>query len=188
MVPAGGTITIGDGGGGANTASVIFIRPGAVLDASGTSAVIDQDAGLPSSLSPLPWRVAGLGQRPDGKWPATAARLTLAPTVAFISTAHCAHGRWPDRGGRHAGYQLITPLYVRVNANSVPNNLPDYFRVPYELIVNQVAAPTLVPADLQPGDGSVFTAAASALIGKAAIGVDQITAGGFDNVSLTRPT
>ena len=169
----GGSIQIGgvagvDQASGAllSTSSFVVIRPGAVLDASGASAVIDPNAGTGAggdSVSPL--TIAGGGG---------SIAFDSSSGIYLDGTLRAVSGGAGAPGGS-LSITLETPVYLTRIAGVVPT----VAQRPSIMTITQDAQASGLPADLASGTNS------SALkFGQAKISADAITAGGFDNVSL----
>ncbi|WP_020205081.1 filamentous haemagglutinin family protein [Cupriavidus sp. WS] len=164
IVPDGGSIVLGSEGGTTpdsthmpvSTDAFVIVRPGAVLDVSGTAATLATGAAA---------------SRLDPQFRATydAASAGGAITVRSYSgftlegDMRAAAGGPGARGGSLA-LELQAPLYPQA---SRPFTVPDAIRVPRELWVSQ--------HDLGLGP---YT------FGTGSISVDRIQAGGFDDLSL----
>lgn len=179
MVTAGGSVTLGstggDGGNGTTKSSdaLVIVRPGAVVDASGAAASIDQLAGTAGALNRLhpgassaPLLVASAG--------GTIA-LSSNDSIVIDGTLVAAAGGANAAGGA-LQLTLENPIYDKL-ANAQP---ADILRQARSIVISQSAQPSLLSASLRPGaktpDGG--------LIGRAALGVDQFAAGGFDSLAL----
>ena len=169
IVPAGGSITIG-GTAKNPSAALLIIRPGAQLDASGTSATIDLNAGSQPVLTTGPGSVL---QASNGG----AIQLASTSGIALDGTLKAASGG-PGAAGGTLSVALPTPQYTSVFGNK-PLKIPDTVRQPRELALSQTQQPSALPADLAPGKPIP-----AGQFGQAALSVQQITAGGFDNISL----
>lgn len=172
VVPEGGRITIGaqgsqDTGDAAAVDSFIVVRPGAVLDASGTQADIDPITDLvrrtTSSPQPAKVNVASSGG-----------------TIAFSSYDGVyldgtlrAHAGGNGAAGGTLAVSLETPLYVK------GDNPAAALLVPREIVLSQAQRASGLSGALTPGASDPALA-----FGKAYLGVDKIQAGGFDNLSL----
>jgi filamentous hemagglutinin family protein len=167
----GGSIQIG-GAGGSNpvdgtvlsTTSFIVIRPGAVLDASGASALIDPNAGTDTATLGSPFTLAGNGG---------SIALDSYSGIYNDGTLVAAAGGAAAAGGS-LSITLETPAY--------PNNIgsvPIAAQMPSIITVTQGPQPSGLPSNLAPGmDPSALK------FGHANVSADAIAAGGFDNVSL----
>ncbi len=195
VVNPGGTITLGSNGATSvlsapsSTNSVILIRPGAVVDASGASALIDPAAGLGPVLNA---RTGTGGVTPGAVLVASnggAISLSSYNGIFIDGTLRAAAGG-PGAAGGTLSIALQTPVYsdqqTLPDDSSAPSTIPDAIRVPHEIVVSQQATPAPLAADLQPGDPNSF-ASQPQLLGQARLGADQVTAGGFANLSLSTP-
>jgi Filamentous haemagglutinin family outer membrane protein len=174
----GGSIQIGgvagiDSVSGAllSTSSFVVIRPGAVLDASGASTIIDPRAGTGSNFvsaggnSVAPLTIAGNGG---------SIALDSSSGIYLDGTLRAASGSAGAAGGS-LSMTLETPVYL----NRIAGFVPTVAQVPSIITITQDAQTSGLPANLAPGaNGSALK------FGQAKIGADAVTAGGFDNVSL----
>ncbi|SAI65811.1 Heme:hemopexin utilization protein A [Bordetella ansorpii] len=168
-VPDGGSIRIGtepfepDGALPENiTRSLVVIRPGALLDASGASATVDPDAGAarPSAFSGRR-TLAGNG-----------GSITLASSSGLVLDGDM---RAPGGGAGAADGRLGLILETSVYGDAAAEAL----KVPRVLTVSQARQPSALPADLAPGQ-----AHPGLDYGNARLGADQVQAGGFGDLSL----
>ena len=162
----GGTISLGGVANGpfADTDAQIIIRPGAVLDASGTSATIDQDAGWATDSS-------------DPVLDATnGGTISLSSYTGIYNdgTLTAAAGGAGASGGTLA-VSLESPIFDFTN---VALDVPAYQLAPRELIINSNGGSGL------DSDLAVGGATPEDLFGQAILGTDQIAAGGFSSLSL----
>ncbi len=193
VVPNGGSIIIGSTGGTDSNANLIstdafvVIRPGANLDASGTSAVLDLFAGAtpPQSFG----GASGSILQQDQIYAASnggAITLSSYDGIYIDGTLTAKAGGAGGIGGTLAvnfiGPDYITfpnpPFSQAVNLNPgtlVPNNL----RQPRTITVGQGAPSMDLLTGLQPGQSSP-----DLKVGYAFISADAISKGGFDNLSL----
>ncbi|MEW6438319.1 MAG: filamentous hemagglutinin family protein [Pseudomonadota bacterium] len=173
----GGSITLGASAGPTtfdtngvvpSTDAFIIIRPGAVLDASGTQATIDLAAGT-SSRTPSQL----VNQTTNGG----SIALSSYDGIYADGTMEAAGGG-PSAVGGTLSVILETPSYPpHIGfANSV---VPDDLRVPRVITITQSDGTPQLAADLAPG-----VTDASLTAGSANFSADDIAAGGFDNVSL----
>ncbi|QNK66562.1 filamentous haemagglutinin family protein [Variovorax sp. PAMC26660] len=161
----GGTISIGgaldwEARGAAKAPDLaLVIRPGAVLDASGSSAIID---------APV-----------DGRW----REMNVASNGGSI-VLKSAHSLYLDGtlraragGANAAGGTLAVALEAPVFSTIYP--VDNEIRQARELILSQTQQPSGLPSTLKPGQADAALA-----YGKGRLGVDQVQAGGFGNLSL----
>ncbi len=205
VVPAGGSITLGGAGGvsfgsgaavptttmGAgsggdlvSTDSVVIVSPGAVADASGTSAMIDPLAGTTSrrgslraatdtSLATGPVLVAS-----DG------GKIALSSYMGiFIDGLLRAAPGGPGAAGGTLSLTLETPSFNGNIGNGLTTDIPNALRIPHEIIISQTTQTDPLPDDLKPGDPTPFLDNPS-LIGQADLSVQQFASGGFGNLTL----
>jgi filamentous hemagglutinin family protein len=181
-VPDGGTIHLGGGHGGAGTTNgeylsttdFIVIRPGAILDASGASAIIDPNAGadtnagLPGGASlGAPFMLAS-----DGG----SIALDSLSGIYLDGTLKAAAGGAGASGGS-LSILLETPIYDTVNG--LVHAVPVAAQVPSILTVTQDKQASGLSDDAAPGSNDP-----TLQFGQANVSADGIAAGGFDNVSL----
>ncbi len=186
IAPAGGRIVLGGPGGldadgdPISTAAAVIIRPGAVLDASGTTATTDLLAGTSPVLS-----LAQLGQgQTVPKTPVTldsdGGSITLRSQTGLYDdgTLLAAAG---GPGGSGGALTIDTVAAPVPNPGNGPEfSEPNALRVPREILVSQAAAASGLPEGLEPG------ASASPIpVGQTRISAAQVAAGGFDQLSLT---
>ncbi|MDE1174711.1 MAG: filamentous hemagglutinin [Parvibaculaceae bacterium] len=168
LVSGGGGIVIGgevndDLGQSTASNSFIVVRPGAVLDASGTEATLD---------------IAGLGA------------VDVASNGGSISLASY-NGLYLDGtmlaragGAGAAGGTLNVALptaEVRTSTND-PVHLPiadPRVRAPRALVLGEAQGDSVLPTDLEAGASD-----ASLVYGHARLGIDTMANGGFDNLSI----
>ncbi|QFZ84924.1 filamentous hemagglutinin N-terminal domain-containing protein [Variovorax paradoxus] len=161
----GGTISIGGGldweaKGAAHAPDLaIVIRPGAVLDASGSHARIDVPTG---SL----WREIDVAS--DGG----SIVLKSAHSLYLDGTLR-AHAGGANAAGGTLAVALEAPVFSRFFAPD------DAVRQSRELLLSQTQQPSGLPATLRPGHAD-----AALTYGKGRLGVDQVRDGGFGNLSL----
>lgn len=186
FAPNGGSITLGSAGTALNadgvlasTPAFVIIRPGAVLDASGTSATVDFAAGTsPSSLDQItssgPELVASNG-----------GSIALSSySGLYIEGDLTAAAGGPGAAGGTLSLTLPTPIYNTNNTGSdrtggAQFTLTNNARQLRIISVDQEAESSGLSATLAPG------ATDPALVfGYAHIGVNQIASGGFANLSL----
>jgi filamentous hemagglutinin family protein len=193
VVPNGGSILIGSTGGTdsngdlISTDAFVVIRPGAILDASGTSAVLDLFAGAtpPQSFG----GASGSILQQDLIYAASnggAITLSSYDGIYIDGTLTATSGGAGGIGGTLA-VNFIGPDYITFPnppfsqaGNSNPDTLvPNNLRQPRTITVGQGAPSMKLPTDLQPGQSSP-----DLKVGYAFISADAISKGGFDNLSL----
>ncbi|CAI1675762.1 filamentous haemagglutinin family protein [Serratia entomophila] len=200
-VPDGGTIRIGGhlnpetGAAEAVTANApeafVVVRPGAVLDASGTQAVLSvtQPAPAENANSPL----GGLRLQPDVARPAwndvrVASNGGSIELVSYhglyVDGELSARAGGPGAAGGTLAIALEAPEYGTYNVSwdgsMFPNpNVDDRVLAPREMVLAQQQGGSLLAGDLLPGELSDDLA-----YGTARLGVDRIQVGGFDNLAL----
>jgi hypothetical protein len=158
VAPDGGAIDIG------LSDSFVVIRPGAVMDASGAYAEVDAAAGSGANTPSRPLALAG-----DG------GSIGLHSYVGMaIDGALSAHAG----GAGAAGGSLTVEMANRVYDPSQEVILQDYQTL-HNLTLTQQHRPSGLAADLVPGQTD-----AALKYGAAALGADQVQAGGFDALTL----
>jgi filamentous hemagglutinin family protein len=178
IVGNGGAITLGSDGGAASTLTgqapsadaFVIIRPGAVVEASGASAIIDPNAGLSNHLGSAGSAGATANGPIDVASSGGAITLGSYDGIDVDGTLVAASG-----GAGAAGGTLAIILESPIYAASLPAALMNG-RV---LTITQDTQPSGLPADLQPG-----LLSAGLVFGAASVSAQQINAGGFDNVVL----
>lgn len=168
-VANGGSIQLGGAGSDASDAFVI-IRPGAVLDASGTSAVIDVQNGGQST----PTLVAS-----DGGLIA----LNSNNGIYIDGTLRAAAGGAGASGGT-LSMNLVSRTYVPSTSTAPASDdsigvVPDALRKLRNITITQQREASGLGSDAQAGQAD-----AGLLIGSAAISADQIVQGGFGSLAL----
>ncbi|WP_171988090.1 filamentous haemagglutinin family protein [Hyphomicrobium sp. NDB2Meth4] len=177
VIPNGGSISIGSSGGDfrlvadtgdayktgteASTHAYVVVRPGAVLDASGTSGELDLIIG--SDTTRRVTVASDAGTIALRSWSGIHAEGTMK---AFAGGAGAAGG--------NLIVNLESPIQSAPNGIPVPSNL----KVGRFLTVSEELSNTLT-AGVQPGQSNANFAP-----GRGSIAVAQIEAGGFDAVSL----
>jgi len=179
-VPAGGSIILGsngdfadfgDGSYGNASAAFVFVRPGAVLEAAGTSAAI----AVTSTVSSIGGSQSALTQ--------VVRDATKGGTITFVSGegiyldgSFSAQAGGPAAEGGVLQIELDTPQYSPATAD------PAWTIDPHEIVVSQQTAATSLPADLAPGSKTFLSTPDVA--GRAAISQAQIQAGGFTSIDM----
>ncbi len=143
----------------------IVIRPGAVLDASGTRAVIDLETGAKPGTQPI--SVAS-----DG------GSITLNSFAGILAEGSLrAHAGGASASGGVLSVILETPNYsTDITGNYLPT-LPEAYQVGRVLTIGQSAVPGALPA------GSDSTTAVL-VPGQGGVSADAIAAGGFYSLNL----
>jgi filamentous hemagglutinin family protein len=171
---AGGSITLGsDASAGGPTTAQVMVRPGAVLDADGASAVVD--------VVPL----AGIGTLalPAGSAATLPGPLTLAGSGGTITAASSTGVALDGSFSAAAAGATAAGGVLNLNLQGLPlqnETFPAYLDQPEQVVVS--AATTLVLADPTLLPGQVPPAGSFDL---ARISQAQINAGGFGQVNLT---
>ncbi|SFP71388.1 filamentous hemagglutinin family N-terminal domain-containing protein [Variovorax sp. PDC80] len=154
IAPDGGSIELG------LAQAFIVVRPGAVLDASGSQAGIDLAAGGAASAPAHPVQIAG-----DGGSIALRSYDGMFLDGQLLARA----------GGAGAAGGTLT---LEMN-NRIYDTATDDDQVLHRITLSQRHVPTALPSTLRPGQAD-----AALRWGNAALGVDQIEAGGFDALTL----
>ncbi|MCK9916037.1 filamentous hemagglutinin family protein [Microbacteriaceae bacterium K1510] len=163
----GGTISIGggldweDAGKAVAADAFVVIRPGAVLDASGTSAVIDLPGLDRKSYSTV--TVAS-----DG-----GSIILKSNNGLHIDGTLRARAGGAGAAGGTLALALETPNYL------LSAGVDDAVRMPREIVFAQIQGGSLLPASLLAGEASDALG-----YGVARFGVDKIEAGGFGGLSV----
>ncbi len=175
VVPDGGSITLGgtgakDGDGYLIASDTfVIVRPGALLDASGTSAVLD----ITSRGGTVPTQVAS-----DGGTIALYSALGLY----IDGTLRAASGGAGASGGTlilaNVGHQY-SPIPAGPNSPYGIGDIPAEMQKLRNITITQHQQQSGLASNLAPGQADP-----TLQIGNAAISVDQIHAGGFDALSL----
>ena len=184
VVPGGGSIIIGGAGNFDVTQNYtapeafVFTRPGAVIDASGTSAPLQ----LATSVSNLAHASSGAGE--------STLVASAGGTISFVSGSgiyldgamRAASGGAGAAGGT-LRIQLDTEQYTTLTSDGTTALAdPAWTLTPHRILVSQATTPTALPPGLQPGQDSFLTQ--PNIAGQAAISQQQVTDGGFDNLVL----
>jgi filamentous hemagglutinin family protein len=192
VVPNGGSIVIGSTGGVdsigdlISTDAFVIIRPGATLEASGTSAVLDLFAGATPAES-IGGTSGSVIQRDPVYVASDGGSISLSSYDGiYIDGTLNASAGGPGGIGGTLEISLIGPDYQTApppfsNSDSlnplllVPKNL----RAPRSIVIEQQATDSELPISLEPGENSP-----SLKIGYAVLSADTIAQGGFANLSF----
>jgi filamentous hemagglutinin family protein len=170
-VQSGGSILIGgtgvtnSDGSLSSTSSFVVIRPGAVLDASGTSAVLTNITGTALARSQTPLNVASTGG---------SIAINSASGIYIDGTLRAASGGAGAAGGS-LSIALETPNYGLPLTGLIPQEA----QVPSIMTITQGPQVSGLPADYVPGGDPSLLA-----FGQATLSADAIAAGGFDRLAL----
>lgn len=192
VVPNGGSIVLGSTGGVDpnedlySTDAFVIIRPGAILNASGTSAVLDLFAGAnpPESFGGTP----GASIVTDRVLAASNGGLISLSSYDGIyidGTLRAAAGGPGGAGGTLAlsfigpDYSYQPPPFSNLTNLSENEVVPGNLRVPRTIIIEQGLVTSSLPATLQAGQTNP-----NLKVGYAVISASTINEGGFDNLSL----
>ncbi|MCC8962179.1 filamentous hemagglutinin family protein [Bradyrhizobium sp. Pear76] len=169
-VPDGGTIRIGGiGAAAAVSDAFVIVRPGALIDASGTSALVDVLNG--DSYIPTP-------AASDGG----SISLSSSFGMALDGTLRAAAGGSGASGGAlnltmsWRGYIVGQP---NANAPYASGDLPEAFQRSRDITLVQNAAGSGLSDDLSPGQADP-----ALQFGRAVIGINQVQKGGFGSLAL----
>jgi len=179
-VSKGGSIAVGG-----ETAAYVVVRPGAILDASGAAADIDYLS------STLPTARNTLSLATDGGSIAFRSQYGI-----FLDGAMRAQAGGQGASGGLLSVTLSTPILA--DKGMPDRDLPDFMRQLRSIYVDE-AHKTDLRADIRFGDcitgcwtpGQTIVDAelsndgVANFVGQARLGVDQVKAGGFDNLSLS---
>jgi filamentous hemagglutinin family protein len=177
----GGSILIGASGNindltsFASAAAYIFVRQGAVLDASGASAKLDLLAGTDLGGQSAADGLAQVGSA--GGTIAFASDFGIYLDGTMQAQAGSAQAGSAQAAGGELAIRLGDPGYV-----STSTSWPSWAFTPHQIVVSQDTTPTPLPANLAPGNGSFATE--SGANGQAAISAAQISQGGFGSLLL----
>ncbi|HEY4317902.1 MAG TPA: filamentous hemagglutinin family protein, partial [Herbaspirillum sp.] len=169
VVPNGGSITLGGSAGGASDAFII-VRPGAVLDASGAAGMID----VRSPSGSQPTMVAS-----DGG----AISLYSASGIYLDGELRAVAGGAGASGGLLSlgmlSHNYVTAYTAPAAAIYEAGSIPAEMQTLRNITIVQDDRPTGLSANLAPGESDP-----ALKFGDAVISVDQIHAGGFDQLAL----
>jgi filamentous hemagglutinin family protein len=183
VVPDGGTIVLGNeavlsGDLSTSTDAFVIIRPGAVIDASGTSAFLDLSAGVSPITTPVG---ANSSISPAGSVRVSSNGGTIAMSswtgIYNDGTLRAAAGGPGAAGGTFSLF-FATPTY------DFPNNpnpqLPRDLFGPRMVLIGQGSQPSGLAPGLQPGQADPLLQA-----GPTYISADGLARGGFANISIS---
>jgi filamentous hemagglutinin family protein len=182
VVPAGGSIILGsigdfadfgNGSYGNADAAFLFVRPGAVLDASGTSAAI----AVTNAAS-----VSGSGSVTSQVVQDATKGGTITAVSGqgiYLDGSLSAKAGGPAAEGGVLQIELDTPQYAPATATTAD---PVWTIDPHEIVVSRQITPTPLPENLVAGSNAFLNNLTVA--GQAAISQAQIDAGGFTNIDL----
>jgi filamentous hemagglutinin family protein len=209
VVPAGGTIEIGslintsDLTDEIGTDAFVFIRPGAVIEAAGTSAVIDPIPALSGAAADPAIDGARLVASNGGTIGFASGNSVFLGDQTGTPTITASAGGAGAAGGT-LDLRLETQFYS-VGDSSPPTSLPqvpNWYLTPHEILLgdgSQTAIATVLPGSaadqLTPGDARFIallnqytsngtTVSGEAVDGQAVLSTGLISAGGFDSISL----
>ncbi len=200
-VQNGGTILIGGTGAVAVGSSMpiasdafIVIRPGALLDASGTSATLDLISGGTGGFGKAPVQVASdggtiglytaLGLYLDGTLRATAGGAGASGGTLGVAVINRPYDELMPNVNDPYGAGIQPYTFSGAPGETGPIGevigvIPDVLRTPRSITLVQNNTGSGLSANLAPGQADPTLQPGSAVLG-----VNQITAGGFDTVSL----
>ena len=195
LVPNGGSIVLGSTGGTqsaspgdytevTSTDAFVIIRPGAILDASGASAVLDLNAGANPTES-LGGTSVSIVQRDPVYAASNGGSISLSSYdgIYIDGKLEAAAGGPGGAGGTlaitFAGpiYQVLPPFAG--NDNDANALVPDNLRTPRTIVIGQDPVPSALPSSLEPG-----TENSNLKVGYAYLSANTVTEGGFANLSL----
>jgi filamentous hemagglutinin family protein len=193
-VPDGGSIILGtaatglDSLGALNSSDAfIVVRPGALLDASGTSAILDPTlgAGATANLA-VAGGLSGNGAENGANNSAVdvasnGGSITLNSDLGiYLDGTFRALAGGAGAAGGTLTVTLAAPLYNKLSASGQPIATPASLIVPRVITIDQTAPISSLSATLQPGQADPGLA-----VGQAQFSANAISAGGFDNLSFT---
>ena len=192
LVPNGGSILIGSTGGTdssgdlISTDAFVIIRPGATLEASGTSAVLDLFAGAVPTES-FGSTSGSIIQRDSVYVASDGGSISLSSYDGiYIDGSLSAAAGGPGGIGGTLAISLIGPNYQTAPPPFSNNDglnplelVPQNLRTPRTILIEQQTAGSNLPATLQPGENSPLLK-----IGYTVVSADMISQGGFTNLSL----
>lgn len=189
VVPNGGSIILGSTGGTEtvgtlsnliSTDAFVIIRPGATLNASGTSAILDLFAGENPAQS----------DNGSSDSPLQTDRVYVASNGGSISMSSYdgiyldgtleAFSGGPGGAGGTLSLTLAGPVYLTLQGaiNQPDQAVSNGLRSPRTIVIGQNAELNDLPPDLQPGQSTGLK------IGSAYLSANTFEQGGFDNLSL----
>jgi len=178
---SGGSILVGASGNindltsFASAAAYIFVRPGAVLDASGAAANLDLQAGTAEAGTSPAGQLAGGHIVKVGS---TGGTIAFASDYGiYLDGAMRAASGASNAAGGELAIRLGDPGYTATSTA-----YPNWAFAPHEIVVSQTTTPAVLPDDLAPGEGGFATQAG--VNGQAAISAEQVAQGGFGSVLL----
>ncbi|MBV8275115.1 MAG: filamentous hemagglutinin N-terminal domain-containing protein, partial [Verrucomicrobia bacterium] len=189
VVPNAGSIVLGSTGGTEtvstfsnliSTDAFVIIRPGASLNASGTSAVLDLFAGENPVQSDN--GTSGSSLQTDRVFVASnGGSISMSSYDGiYIDGTLRAFSGGPGGAGGTLSLTLAGPIYVTPQAALTQKDqaVPDGLRLPRTIVIGQNTLLHDLPADLQPGQDNGLK------IGSAYLSANAFEQGGFSNLSL----
>jgi len=194
VVPNGGSIVLGSAGGTAtdgsgdliSTDAFVIIRPGATLDASGASAVLDLDAGinpLQNMMGPtrstVPRDLVQVGSNGG------LISLSSYDGIYIDGSLRAVSGGFGGAGGTLTvsfigpDYSTFPPLFSNLTTLSEDQLVPNNLRAQRNIVIGQATVPSGLPSGLLPGQANP-----KLKVGQAYLSANAIAQGGFDNLSF----
>jgi filamentous hemagglutinin family protein len=162
IAPDGGSITLGP------TDDFVVIRPGALLDASGSRAAVDLAAGSGPGATARPTVLAGAG-----------GSISLQSSSGiYIDGDVRAHAGGPGASGGALAVFMNSRAYTGLDFDAT-GTIPEALEHMHNITLTQDSPESRLAADLAPGQADD-----GLLVGDTRLGVDQIVAGGFDALTL----
>jgi filamentous hemagglutinin family protein len=190
VVPNGGSIVLGSAGGTTIAPSsslpelvsadaFIIVRPGATIDASGTSAVLDLFAGQNPSQSSMGAPTSTLETAPVYVASNGGSISLSSYDGIYLDGAVRAAAGGPGGAGGTFSITLAGPIYVPPNTITQPDEaVPNELRRPRTIVIGQNSILSNLPTNLRPGQDDQLK------IGYAYVSADALEQGGFDNLSF----
>jgi filamentous hemagglutinin family protein len=176
----GGTETVGGFSNLISTDAFVIIRPGATLDASGTSAVLDLFAGENPVESDN--GTSGSSLQTERVYVASdGGSISMSSYDGiYIDGTLRAFSGGPGGAGGTLSLTLAGPIYVTPQGAEAQTNkgVPNSLRLPRSIVIGQNSLVNDLPVDLQPGQDTGLK------IGSAYLSANAFEQGGFANLSL----
>ena len=187
IVPQGGSIVLGAPttpdafeNNLPSTDAFIFVRPGATLTAGGTSASVDVGQ---AGQNAVIFNLAGQGRAGSAQVASNGGEITFSSDSGiYLDGSISAPAGGASAAGGTLGVEMEVPALPKPGSGSTQARIPEWFFEPRRIVVSTNLLPSLVPADLGPGDDSFVRQ--PGLVGQAAISQAQIASGGFGSLFL----
>ncbi len=151
-----------------STDATVVIRPGALLDATGSAAEIDLSAGSGAATTANRVSLAGNGG---------AISLNSTSGIVIDGTLRAAQGG-PTAAGGSLEVDLVTPVYGETVQSVTLVGVPDALRVGRQIVISQKPLPSVLPATLLP------TQSLSSVFGVVQLAADSLMAEGFGSLTV----